>query len=60
MNRKKRVYPLDMLCNRLHIVHKTIRPATPWHNGKAERSHRSDQNRFYDHLSFYFYEDLQL
>lgn len=55
-----RVHPLDVLCNRLHIVHKTIRPATPWHNGKVERSHRSDQERFYNHLSFYSYEDLQL
>ena len=55
-----RIYPLDVLCSRLHIVHKTIRPKTPWHNGKVERSHRNDQERFYNHLSFYSYEDLQL
>ena len=36
----QRIHPLDALCNRLHITHKTIRPATPWHNGKVERSHR--------------------
>ena len=58
--RTKRNHPLDVLCNRLHIEHKTIRPATPWHNGKVERSHRNDQERFYNHLSFYSYEDLQL
>lgn len=29
----QRIHPLDILCNRLHITHKTIRPATPWHNG---------------------------
>ena len=55
-----RVHPLDALCSELHIVHKTIRPRTPWHNGKVERSHRNDQERFYNHLKFYSYEDLQL
>ena len=55
-----RVHPFDVLCQRLHICHKTIRPKTPWHNGKVERSHRNDQERFYNHLSFYSYEDLQL
>ncbi|MFQ9798570.1 MAG: DDE-type integrase/transposase/recombinase [Clostridia bacterium] len=29
--------------SKLHILHKTIRPKTPWHNGKVERSHRNDQ-----------------
>ena len=56
----KRTHPLDILCDRLHIAHKTIRPATPWHNGKVERSHRNDQERFYNHLKFYSYADLQL
>lgn len=56
----KRVHPLDVLCNQLHITHKTIRPATPWHNGKVERSHRNDQERFYNYLKFYSLEDLRL
>ena len=56
----RRVHPLDVLCGRLHIQHKTIRPRTPWHNGKVERSHRNDQERFYNHLSFYSYEDLKI
>jgi len=60
ISKTKRVHPLDALCSRLHIAHKTIRPATPWHNGKVERSHRNDQERFYNHLSFYSYEDLQI
>ena len=55
-----RIHPFDVLCHRLNIYHKTIRPKTPWHNGKVERSHRNDQERFYNHLSFYSYEDLQL
>lgn len=54
------VHPLDTFCGKHHIVHKTIRPKTPWHNGKVERSHRNDQERFYNYLKFYSYEDLQL
>ena len=30
------------------ISHKKIRPYTPRHNGKVERSHREDQKRLYD------------
>lgn len=44
--------------NDLEIKHQLIRPKTPRHNGKVERSHRNDQNRFYNFLSFYSYEDL--
>ena len=37
----------------LGIRHKLIRPYTPRHNGKVERSHREDQRRFYaSHRSF--------
>ena len=54
----KRVHVFDLLCNSLGIQHKRIRPRTPWHNGKVERSHRSDQERFYNFLSFYSYDDL--
>jgi transposase InsO family protein len=35
------------------IRHKTIAVATPRHNGKVERSHRSDQERFYNDNKFY-------
>jgi len=54
-----RIHPMDVLCNELHITHKLIRPRTPWHNGKVERSHRNDQERFYNHLRFYSFDDLQ-
>ena len=53
------VHPLDVFCRTYHIEHKTIRPRTPWHNGKVERSHRNDQERFYNHLKFYSFNDLQ-
>lgn len=53
-----RSHPLDILCSNLNIEHKLIRPRTPRHNGKVERSHRNDQNRFYNYLKFYSYDDL--
>ena len=59
-SKTKRVHPFDLLCKELHIHHKLIRPRTPWHNGKVERSHRNDQERFYNHLKFYSFQDLQL
>ena len=58
--KKKRVHSLDLFCEKNGITHKTIRPRTPWHNGKVERSHRSDQERFYNYLSFYSFDDLQV
>ena len=58
LRKTKRIHPLDMLCRQLSITHKLIRPKTPWHNGKVERSHRNDQERFYNYLKFYSYEDL--
>ena len=53
-----RTHPMDVLCAQLGIEHKLIRPRTPRHNGKVERSHRNDQQRFYNYLSFYSYNDL--
>lgn len=53
-----RIHPLDSLLNELNIKHQLIRPRTPRHNGKVERSHRNDQNRFYNYLKFYSYDDL--
>ena len=53
-----KIHPLDALLNELNITHKLIRPRTPRHNGKAERSHRNDQQRFYSYLQFYSYDDL--
>ena len=41
------------------IRHKLIRPYTPRHNGKVERSHREDQKRFYSNHSFYSLEDFR-
>ena len=40
------------------IRHKLIRPYTPRHNGKVERSHRKDNERFYATHTFYSFKDL--
>ncbi len=40
------------------IQHKTIRPFTPRHNGKVERSHRKDNERFYATHTFFSLEDF--
>ena len=42
----------------LGIRHKLIRPYTPRHNGKVERSHREDQKRFYSCHAFYSLDDF--
>ena len=43
----------------LGIKHKLIKPKTPRHNGKVERSHRKDQERFYYNKVFYSFEDFK-
>lgn len=40
------------------IHHKLIRPFTPRHNGKVERSHRKDNEYFYATHKFYSLKDL--
>ena len=44
---------------KLGIRHKLIKPKTPRHNGKVERSHRKDQERFYYNKIFCSFEDFK-
>lgn len=44
---------------KLDIKHRKIKPYTPKENGKVERSHRKDQERFYYKKIFYSLEDLR-
>ncbi len=44
---------------KLGIKHKLIRPYTPRHNGKVERSHRKDNEEFYASHRFYFLDDFK-
>ena len=55
----KREHPMDTLLKEIGIKHHKIRPRTPEHNGKVERSHRNDNERFYSYLKFYSLEDLR-
>jgi transposase InsO family protein len=48
----------EQLLQGLGIRYKHIRPYTPRHNGKVERSHREDQKRFYKHARFHSFEDF--
>ena len=57
---RAQVHPLDELCSRLGITHQLIRPRTPRHNGKVERSHRNDNQRFYQYLKFFSLDDLRI
>lgn len=43
----------------LGIEHKLIRPFTPRHNGKVERSHRKDNEEFYASHKFYSFDDFK-
>ena len=43
----------------LKIKHSLIRPHTPTQNGKVERSHRKDQERFYYKRVFVSFNDFK-
>lgn len=49
----------EATAQKLGIRHKLIRPYTPRHNGKAERSHREDQKRLYSKSTFYSFADFK-
>ena len=53
---KKTIFENEL--EKLGIKHKLIKPGTPRHNGKVERSHRKDQERFYYKKTFCSFEDL--
>jgi len=44
--------PFEEALEKFDIRHKLIKPRTPWHNGKVERSHRMDQRYFYEWETF--------
>jgi transposase InsO family protein len=44
----KTLHALDQFCTRNGIVHYLIDPGKPAQNGTVERSHREDQEKFYD------------
>ena len=54
-----RLHPFDVLCNDLAMGHYLIDPGKPAQNGKVERSHRTDQEKFYDETKFESFEELK-
>ena len=54
-----RLHPLDILCQKLNIIHYLIDPGKPAQNGKVERSHRTDQEMFYDRKKFKTISELK-
>jgi transposase InsO family protein len=55
----KTLHGLDQFCAEHGIIHYLIDPGKPAQNGTVERSHRSDQETFYDRNTFKSFGDLQ-
>ncbi len=55
----KTIHALDRFCAAHGIIHYLIDPGKPAQNGKVERSHREDQEKFYDEHEFHSVSDLQ-
>lgn len=58
-SKKKSLTLFEKTLAQLGIRHKRIRPFTPRHNGKVERSHRKDNEYFYADHRFYSFEDFK-
>jgi len=54
-----RPHAFDLACQKKNIIHYLIDPGKPAQNGKVERSHRSDQEIFYDRNKFRTLNDLK-
>jgi transposase InsO family protein len=55
----KTLHPFDIFCQEQRIIHYLIDPGKPAQNGKVERSHREDQEKFYEQNTFVSFQDLQ-
>ncbi|MDD5545053.1 MAG: IS481 family transposase [Candidatus Pacebacteria bacterium] len=54
-----RLHAFDVLCNELKIPHYLIDPGKPQQNAFVERSHREDQEKFYEQTHFKSFEELK-
>lgn len=55
----KTLHALDLFCATQGIVHYLIDPGKPAQNGTVERSHREDQEKFYERNIFRSIRDLE-
>jgi len=55
----KTLHGLDIFCRENNIIHYLIDPGKPAQNGTVERSHREDQEKFYEQNKFKDIKDLE-
>jgi transposase InsO family protein len=55
----KTIHALDLWCAMHNIIHYLIDPGKPAQNGTVERSHREDQQKFYERTKFRSVADLK-
>lgn len=55
----KTIHAFDRFCAAQGIAHYLIDPGKPAQNGRVERSHREDQEKFYDRNQFHSLTDLR-
>lgn len=55
----KTIHGFDIFCQEQRIIHYLIDPGKPAQNGKVERSHREDQEKFYEQNTFVSFKDLR-
>ena len=55
----KTLHALDQFCAQHNIIHYLIDPGKPAQNGTVERSHREDQEKFYEQNGFKNLDDLE-
>jgi transposase InsO family protein len=56
----KTIHALDEFCHKNNIIHYLIDPGKPAQNGTVERSHREDQEKFYEQNKFKNFTELQM
>lgn len=54
-----RLHAFDLACKKFNIEHYLIDPGKPAQNGIVERSHRTDQEQFYNEITFNSFEELR-
>ncbi len=54
-----KMHAFDILCQKYNIIHYLIDPGKPAQNGKVERSHRTDQEMFYNRNMFKNLKELE-
>jgi transposase InsO family protein len=54
-----KLHAFDLICQKYNIIHYLIDPGKPNQNGRVERSHRTDQEMFYERNEFENLKDLR-